>query len=118
MSRHAKSASVASHEAIAGSVSATEAQNNFGRVLGQAASEGVVYITRYDRATAVVMSIERYRALTELDAPDLDELAREFDETFARMQTPGASAAVAALFEMGSKELGDAAVLGARHRAE
>jgi prevent-host-death family protein len=100
----------------ASTVSATEAQNNFGRVLGQAADEGVVYITRYDRPPAVVMSIERYRSLTEPEPSGLDELTREFDEMFAGMQTARSAEAFDALFEKGSKELGDAAARGARRR--
>lgn len=106
------------NRSVFGTVSATEAQNNFGRVLGQAADEGVVYITRYDRPTAVVMSIEEYRSLTEPQASELDDLAREFDELYAGMQTAPASAAFDALFEMGSEELGEAAVRGARARRE
>lgn len=100
------------------SVSATEAQNNFGRVLAQAAREGAVYITRYDRPAAVVLSIERYHELVAADAGELDELAREFDEMLARMQTEEAAAGVDALFEMGSAELGRAAVRGARRETD
>lgn len=99
-------------------VSATEAQNNFGRVLTRAASEGTVYITRYDRPTAVVLSIERYRELAGSDAAELDELEREFDEMLARMQSEEAAAAVDALFEMRSDELGDAAVRGAQSETD
>jgi len=99
-----------------GSVSATEAQNNFGRVLGQAVNEGVVYITRYDRPAAVVMSIDEYRNLTEPRSSELDVLTREFDELYAGMQTPAASAAFDSLFEMGSEELGEAAARGALAR--
>ena len=87
-------------------VSATEAQNNFGRVLGQAASGGIVYITRYDEPAAVVLSVERYRALTTATDPDLDELAAEFDERVARMQSHEAAEAVDALFAGDSETLG------------
>lgn len=88
------------------SVSATEAQNNFGRVLGDAALGRVVYITRYDRPAAVVMSIAEYDALTRSSAQELDELTREFEARLAGMQTSRAAAAVDALFEMDSSELG------------
>ena len=91
-------------------VRATDAQNNFGRVLDQATSEGTVYITRYGRPTAVVMSIDQYDALTSPDSADLDELAQQFEEMLARMQTPEAAAGVEALFEMDSAQLGEAAV--------
>jgi prevent-host-death family protein len=95
-------------------VSSTEAQNNFGRVLAQATSEGAVFITKYERPAAVVLSIDRYRELAGDDEPDLDELAREFDETLATMQTDEAAAGFDALFEMGPEALGRAAVHGAR----
>lgn len=95
-------------------LSATEAQNNFGRVLSRAASEGTVYITRYDRPTAVVLSIDRYRELAGADAADLDELAREFDEMLARMQTEEVAAGIDALFRMTPDQLGEAAVRGAQ----
>lgn len=100
------------------SMSATEAQNNFGRVLDRAATEGTVYVTRYDRPAVVVLSIDRYRELAGEGAPELGELTREFDEMLARMQSAEAAAAVDALFEAGSDELGEAAVRGARARAD
>lgn len=94
-------------------VSSTEAQNNFGRVLAQATAEGAVFITKYERPTAVVLSIDRYRELAGDDESDLDELAREFDATLISLQAGEAAAAFDALFEMGSEELGRAAVRGA-----
>lgn len=99
-------------------VSATEAQNNFGRVLSRAASEGTVYITRYDRPTAVVLSIDRFRELAGTDARDLDELAREFDEMLGRMQSEEAAAGIDALFRMTPDQLGEAAVRGAQDAAD
>lgn len=95
-------------------VSSTEAQNNFGRVLAQATTEGAVFITKYERPAAVVLSIDRYYELAGDDEPDLDELAREFDETLAYLQTDEAAAGFDALFEMGPEELGRAAVRGVR----
>ena len=48
--------------------SATEAKNSFGRVLDAASSQGMVAITKRDRPTAVVLSLDAYQAL--LDARD------------------------------------------------
>jgi len=79
-------------------VSATEAQNNFGRTLGQARQEGHVFVTRYDTPEAVVMSIEEYDALTGRVPVALATLEREFDEMVERMQQPAHRAAVDALF--------------------
>ena len=98
------------------SVSATEAQNNFGRVLGKVAEDGVVYITKYDRPQAVVISVERYEALVGEGAPDLEELTREFDALLVRMQSPEARRAVDRLFAMDTDELGEAAVRGAQRK--
>lgn len=102
----------------AASVSATDAQNHFGQVLSRAAKEGAVFIRRYDRPAAVVLSLDRYRELTGRADVELDELTREFDEMLARMQTDGAAAASDALFDMESDELGQAAVRGARDESD
>lgn len=58
--------------------------------------------------------------MDEPDAPrsdpeiKLDSLSAEFDELLARMQSPGACAAMKAAFGASPKELGRAAVLAAR----
>jgi prevent-host-death family protein len=99
------------------SISATEAQNNFGRVLADAASEGVVYITKYDRPTAVVLSIREYDTLTASADAELEELTGEFDALLDRMQASKAANGFDALFELGSDALGAAAVRAARRSA-
>lgn len=78
------------------------------------ARDGVVYITKYDRAEAVVLSLERYKALTGANAPDLEELTRQFDKMLAWMQSPDSAAGVNAFFAMGTDELGEAALRGAQ----
>jgi prevent-host-death family protein len=97
-----------------GSVSATDAQNHFGQVLSRVAREGAVFIRKYDRPAAVVLSMDRYRELTGRPDAELDELTREFDEMLARMQTDEAAAAADDLFDMGPDELGRTAVRDAR----
>jgi prevent-host-death family protein len=92
------------------SIPATEAQNNFGRVLGRAKREGRVFITRYDRPEAVVLSIEEYEALTGREPVDLQRLEREFDAMLLRMQRPEHGHAVDQLFAMTGSELGKAAL--------
>jgi hypothetical protein len=47
----------------------------------------VVYITRYDRPEAVVLSIEEFNALAGPDASSLDDSTREFDDRLAPMQS-------------------------------
>lgn len=97
--------------------SATDAQNNFGEVLRRVAEGEVVYITKYDRPTAVVLSPRRYRELVGDDA-DLQRLEREFDELLAALQTEEAARAADALFEMSPQELGEAAVRMTAMRSE
>lgn len=94
----------------AGSVSATDAQNHFGAILSRAASEGAVFIRRYDRPTAVLLSIDAYRELSGGTNVDLEGLTREFEAMLSRQQTEDAAAATDALFDMGADELGRAAV--------
>ena len=101
--------------AVGSAVSATEAQNNFGDVLRRAARDDVVYITRHARPTAVVLSIERYNELAGRDVDELDDLAREFDDMVARMQTAAAAEGIAALFMMEPEDLGEAAARAAAH---
>lgn len=91
------------------SVTSTEAQNNFGEVLTRAHREGRVFITKYRRPEAVVLSMEAYAALVGEAPVDLDALEREFDQLVARMQTEEQKAGVDALFEMTSEDLGKAA---------
>lgn len=99
-------------------MSATDAQNHFGQVLSRAASEGAVFIRKYDRPAAVLLSMDAYRELRGRSDVDLDELTREFDELLARLQTDEAGAATDALFDMEADELGRAAVRGARDGGE
>lgn len=98
------------------SVSATEAQNNFGQVLGSVARGGVIYITRYDQPEAVILSIEKFNALAGPDSSRLDDLTREFDDRLARMQSAEAAAGIDTFFGLESAELGEAALRGARRK--
>ena len=92
------------------SIPATEAQNNFGRVLGRVKREGRVFITRYEQPEAVVLSIEEYEALTGREPVDLQALEREFDTMLLRMQRPEHGRAVDQLFAMTGSQLGKAAL--------
>ena len=91
------------------SVSATDAQNNFGEVLARVVRGGRVFITRYRRPEAVVLSMDEYEALTGVEPVDLDALEREFDIMVARMQAPEQKTATDTLFRMSGAELGRAA---------
>jgi antitoxin Phd len=98
------------------SITATEAQNEFGRILDTVAQDRVVVITRHNKARAVVMSIEKFDALSGAETALLDTLTAEFDELFEQMQTPEASAAMDRAFYASPEELGRAAAAAAQRR--
>jgi prevent-host-death family protein len=99
-------------------ISSTEAQNNFGRILGRVARNETVVIRKRDVREAVIISFERYEALTQMESPVLNTLDEEFDALLASMQTPSARAAAQKAFEATPEELGEAAVLLARQSAK
>jgi prevent-host-death family protein len=105
-------------EVDVGSVTATEAKNEFGRVLEAAMEHGAVAITRHDAPKAVLVSVEEWNALVEAtqSARVLDSLAGEFDALYQRMQAPAARKASKALFAASPAELGKAAVTMAARR--
>lgn len=90
--------------------SATEAKNSFGRVLDTAFSQGVVAITKRDRPTAVVLSLDAYQALIEAQAQPLASLSHEFDLLLQQMQGTDARDALMGAFDADADELGAAAV--------
>jgi prevent-host-death family protein len=94
--------------------SATEAKNSFGRVLDTAFSQGMVAITKRDRPTAVVLSLDAYQALLGAQARPLDTLSHEFDALLQRMQSPASRAGMMDAFDAAPDELGAAAVQAAQ----
>lgn len=94
-------------------VTATEAQNEFGRMLDSAIHERVVIITRHNAPRAVLMSFDRYNALATAGAAALETLTREFDKLLDRMQSPAERAAMRRSFDASPEELGRDAVAGA-----
>ncbi len=91
-------------------ISASDAKNNFGRILDRVAREGRLAITKHDEPCAVLISIDEYRALVGAQAVTLDTLSDEFDALFERMQKPGAAAAMQKAFALTPVQLGRAAV--------
>lgn len=90
-------------------MTSTEAQNGFGRMLDTVARGGTVLITKHNATQAVVMSVDRYEALTRDEAPSLDALTAEFDAMLERMQMPEVREGIRAGFSASPAELGRAA---------
>lgn len=91
------------------SVSSTEAQNSLGELIERVSRGERVYITRYGRRQAVMLSPDAYAKLVGAEPVELAELEEEFETRLRRMQTPGHRAAVDELFQMSDDELGEAA---------
>jgi antitoxin Phd len=98
------------------SVTATEAKNQFGQLLERAIKGERVYITRHEAPKAVLISVDDFQALSTHAKSKLDSLTGEFDALLARMQAPGARAAMKAAFDASPEQLGTAAVEAAGKR--
>ena len=105
---------VARHEKA--SYTATEAKNEFGRLLEQAIQGTTVLITKHDSPRAVLISIDHFQTLQEAPQAKLNTLTEQFDTLLERMQTPKARRGMAAAFRADSKQLGKAAVAAAAAR--
>jgi antitoxin Phd len=90
-------------------MTSTEAQNAFGRVLDTVARDGTVLIKKHNVTQAVVMSVDRYEQLTRPEAPSLDALTVEFDQMLERMQRPEVQGGIRAGLSASPAELGEAA---------
>jgi antitoxin Phd len=97
-------------------ISATEAKNEFGRILETVIQGGKVVITKHDSPKAVLISLDEFNALSNAHRAELETLSEEFDGLLAKMQTPAARAGMNAAFHATPKELGKAAVAAARKR--
>jgi prevent-host-death family protein len=95
---------------------ATQAKNEFGRVLEMALHGGGVIITKHDAPKAILISVDEFDKLTHAAERSLNTLSGDFDALFARMQTPKSRAAMKAAFAASPEELGAAAVIDARKR--
>ena len=98
-------------------ISATEAKNQFGRILERVIQGAKVVITKHDSPKAVLISMDEFNALSNAHRVELETLTEEFDGLLARMQAPASRAAMNAAFHATPKELGKAAVAAARKRA-
>lgn len=99
-------------------MSSTEAQNGFGRVLDTIARDGTVMITRRNATQAVVISAERYKALTRTQEPSMDALAAEYDDLLTKMATPAAKEGTLRAIRSSPEELARIAVMAAQKAKE
>ena len=111
---------VSHHEnrgATKASYTATEAKNEFGRLLEQAIQGTTVLITKHDSPQAVLISIDHFQSLQEAPQAKLNTLTEQFDTLLERMQSPKARRGMAAAFRADHEQMGKAAVAAARKRA-
>ena len=111
----ARTAATTSEEPV--TVTATETQNEFGRVFDSAMRDQVVVITKHNAPRAVLLSIDRYNALVGAGAAALDTLTSEFDVLLERIQSPKARAGMQRAFNASPRKLGKAAVAEAKPAA-
>src|SRR5664279_5933726 len=78
---------------------ASEAKHNFGQLLDTALRAGPVTITKQRKPTAVLISLDDYKALTQVEDRTLAVLSAEFDRRYETMQAPGAAAAMQRAFD-------------------
>jgi len=98
------------------SYTATEAKNEFGRILDRALQGETVIITKHDAPRAVLISMDKFHALQQAPQLELNALSSEFDAMLLRMQSATARASMARAFNASSEQLGKAAVDAARKR--
>jgi prevent-host-death family protein len=80
------------------SYTATEAKNEFGRLLEQAIQGTTVLITKHDSPRAVLISIDHFQTLQEAPQAKLNTLTEQFDTLLERMQSAKARRGMAAAF--------------------
>lgn len=95
-------------------VTATDAQNEFGRILDQAGRDQDIVITRHNVARAVLVSINRYREMRGAGGAMLNSLTDEFDALFARMQEPSVREGTMRGIKATPAEMGESAHAAAR----
>lgn len=85
---------------------ASEAKHNFGQLLDTALRAGPVTITKQHKPTAVLLSLDDYQRLTQVEDRTLAALSAEFDRRYEMMQAPGAAAAMQRAFDTPAGQLG------------
>lgn len=97
-------------------VTASVLKNKFSEV-ARLASSGPLAVSRHNRREFVILTAGQYEELQQSRRAPLESLTAEFDQMVAKMNTPKAKRATAALFSASPKALGKAAV-NARRAAD
>src|SRR4051794_13966496 len=100
------------------SIGATQAKNDFGRLLEKVISGEKVVITKHDVPKAVMISVEQFEALSRPPLAGMDAIRAKYDAMLRDMQTPEQRAAMQKAFNATPEELGRAAVAAARKREQ
>ena len=96
------------------SFTASEAKNEFARMLEKAIQGNLVVITKHNAPKAVLMSMDEFNLLSPESR--INTLTAEFDSLLAQMQSRRARNAMEAAFHASPRELGRAALVAARKR--
>lgn len=97
-------------------VTASVLKNKFSEVARLAAG-GPLAVSRHNRREFVILTAGQYAELRQSRRAPLESLTAEFDQLVAKMNTPKAKRATAALFSASPKALGKAAVNARRAAA-
>jgi antitoxin Phd len=102
----------------AATVTATEAKNEFGRILETVIGGARIFITKHETRKAVLISASDFDAISAAASGHnkLNTLSDEFDALLAEMQQAGARSKMKSAFGASPKELGQAAVEIAKKR--
>lgn len=95
---------------------ATEAKNEFGRLLDEALQGATVVITKHDAPKAVLLSIDNFNELKQAPQLTLDTMSGEFDALLEQMQTAAARTGMERAFHASPARMGKAALAAARKR--
>ncbi len=97
-------------------VTASVLKNKFSEA-ARLASCGPLAVSRHNRREFVILTAGQYEELQQSRRAPLESLTAEFDQLVAKMNTPKAKRATAALFSASPKALGQAAVNARRAAA-
>lgn len=82
----------------------TRLATGIGPITREVMTRGAAVITKHEKPVMVLLSLERYRQMEKAATPNLDALARQFDEAYAGMQAPGVAEKTLSALDLGSRQ--------------